>query len=416
MSIVKKREWVYNGQTKSAWIVRYTDSDGKKRLKTFEFKKDADRYRLKVDTEIDIGSHIPLSQAKTVREVCRLFGVHSEERLKDGRIGRARFEILKNAINISIVPHLGGIKIKDVSILDIENWYRLIQQPRQSRTGIEQTLSPRTARERVYIYKQIEDFARKRGFLHNGIAILALQDLRGIDKPPIKTFKLDDIGQLFAALERRKWRGHDRTHAMLRCVTHLAAFCGLRKGEIFGLTLANVDLDERLLHVRHNLTAWDVLKSTKTRAGIRDEPIPRHLAAMLQDWIATHYVVNERQLLFRNHLRAGFITSAHWHNALWHPLLKAADLWQEDGDQLHFHALRHFKASWMAHNGIPFTEIAESMGHASFDTTLQVYAHTLIPARGRRERMDDLSNTLLLTAGPSGVEMTRSRQGAENDI
>lgn len=406
MATVTKRSWIGQDGLKAHHLrVAYTDATGERKTRSFKAKKDADRYRVKVEGELAAGIHLADRDALTVKQVCEAFLTHSATRYKDGRIGRARLEMLKLVVENSIVPHLGRRKMKDLAVTEVEDWYRTLTA--------DGGVSPRTGRERVYVLKQIEDFAIKRGLLRAGVAALAAQELRGIVKPPIKTFGLDQFGQLLRGLERRKWRGHERTHALLKCAVHLAAFCGLRKGEIMGLTLGNIDLGDRMLHIRHNLTAWDVLKSTKTRAGIRDETLPAHLADMLGEWVDKHYIPNERKLLFRNHLSAGFITTGHWHTTFWRPLLKASGLLQDDGDQFHFHALRHFKASWMAHNGVSATEIAESMGHASFDTTLQVYSHTLIPVRGRRARMDHLSDALLLTARGPTIDGTPAIQDAE---
>ncbi len=43
----------------------------------------------------------------------------------------------------------------------------------------------------------------------------------------------------------------------------------------------------------------------------------------------------------------------------------------------HFHALRHFAASMMIHHGLRGPDVAQLLGHSHFDTTLQVYAHSL---------------------------------------
>lgn len=402
MATVTKREWVApDGAKKAHFRVAYTDVDGERKTKSFKAKKDADKYRVKIEGELAAGIHVADREALTVKQVCEAFMGHTEARLKDGRIGRARYEMLKSTLKTSVVPNLGRHRMKDIEVTTLEEWYRKITS-----AG---AISPRTGRAQLYTYKQVEDFAIKRKLLRAGVATLAAQELRGIEKPPIKTFNLEEIGQLFRGLEVRKKGGHERTHEMIKCVVHLAAFCGLRKGEIFGLTFGNVDLADRMIRVRHNLTAWDLLKTTKTRAGIRDENMPAHIATLLQNWIDKYYIQNDRHLLFRSHLDAGFISSPHWHNTFWRPLLKASGLWQEDGDQLHFHALRHFKASWMAHNGVSATEIAESMGHASFDTTLQIYSHTIVPVRGRRQRMDHLSDALLLSAQSPIIDGTSMR-------
>ena len=55
MASVGKRTWTHNGVTKTKPCVHYTDHEGKKREKVFERKKDADRYRPKVEPELQGG-------------------------------------------------------------------------------------------------------------------------------------------------------------------------------------------------------------------------------------------------------------------------------------------------------------------------------------------------------------------------
>ena len=52
MASVAKRSWIHNGETKTKWVVRYTDQGGTRRMKTFPSKKTADRYGTQVETEI----------------------------------------------------------------------------------------------------------------------------------------------------------------------------------------------------------------------------------------------------------------------------------------------------------------------------------------------------------------------------
>jgi hypothetical protein len=50
---VRKRSWTTDkGEAKSAWVVDYSDQGGKRRLKTFDKKRDADAYHAKVATEV----------------------------------------------------------------------------------------------------------------------------------------------------------------------------------------------------------------------------------------------------------------------------------------------------------------------------------------------------------------------------
>ena len=86
MASVSKREWVYKGETKSAWVVRY-QSGGKHRSKQFEKKKLADAFKQRVERELFDGDHLPATETVTVRAACEAFVRAQEVRLADGRIG-----------------------------------------------------------------------------------------------------------------------------------------------------------------------------------------------------------------------------------------------------------------------------------------------------------------------------------------
>ena len=340
--------------------------------------------------------HVADRQSKSVAEVCHLFVAQAEAKVRDGRLGQSRLKSLTLAVEKSIVPAVGAKKIKELSVSDVEALFAKMQEGGR--------MSPRTARERVYVLKQVEDFAIKRQWLRAGVAAVASTDMRGLAKPKIKRFTIEQFGQLFRALDTTKRGGHARMYAMRSLVVNLAAFIGMRKGEVFGLTLDDIDLAEREIHIRHNLTAWDMLKSPKTARGLRSEILPAHIADMLAVYTRDFYIPNDRKLIFRGNCGTGFITTPNWHNIQWRPLLKAAGLWQADGDQFHFHALRHFQASWKAYKGMPVAEITESLGHATFDTTLGTYIGTLAGLPEKRDRRDALSSELLRRASVATID------------
>ena len=66
---VRKREWTTaKGEVKEAWIVNYTDGNGKRRLQTFERRKEADAYEATVKVDVRKGIHVAPSQSPTVAE------------------------------------------------------------------------------------------------------------------------------------------------------------------------------------------------------------------------------------------------------------------------------------------------------------------------------------------------------------
>lgn len=57
------------------------------------------------------------------------------------------------------------------------------------------------------------------------------------------------------------------------CANLLAVSLGLRRGEACGLSWSDVGLENRAVHVRHNLDVYGNLKEPKTKAGIRVLPM-----------------------------------------------------------------------------------------------------------------------------------------------
>lgn len=382
MASVTKRSWTYNGVEKEAWQVRYIDENGRRRGKQFKLKKEADAFERKVEREIEDGVHTPQAEAAKIADIAAEFIEHTEQRLHDGRIGHDRANNLCSVIRREVIPRLGHKRFRDLTAVDVERWYA--DQTRR--------IQPKTAKDRVYMLKLMETFARKRGYMKTSPVSDALPELRGIKAAPIRVPNGEEMTHLLRYLVVKRPYHHDRSHDFLKCLVYLAALCGLRQGEILGLTIANVDFDEGMIRVRHNLTRRDVLKSPKTAAGVRDVPLPPIVAEELRSWLQRHWVANERGLIFRSSTGRRIHTAAA--HRPWKAFLARAGLTSEGKASLHFHALRHFNASWLVANGMPITDVANLLGHGHFDVTLQVYAHSVMGHDERARRVTSIVNKL----------------------
>ena len=66
---VRKRTWTTpKGEERSAWVVNYTDAQGKRRLKTCPTKKAADEFAKRAGVEVLDGLHVPDSETVTIEE------------------------------------------------------------------------------------------------------------------------------------------------------------------------------------------------------------------------------------------------------------------------------------------------------------------------------------------------------------
>jgi integrase len=146
------------------------------------------------------------------------------------------------------------------------------------------------------------------------------------------------------------------------------------------------------------MTQLGELKGPKTRAGIRDVPIPAHLVEILRQWVDRHFIrdgrVNDRNLVFLTRGRQAYRPSLFLEN--WRQLLGRAGLLdKKGGNQFHFHALRHFAASWMIESGMSLLDVASVLGHEKFDMTLQVYAHPITGGNHRHAVVQRFAASLL---------------------
>ncbi|SEM53972.1 Site-specific recombinase XerD [Sphingomonas gellani] len=372
MASVKKREGY-------GYEVRYIDpATGKRPSKTFQLKKDAEAYKRKVEREIEDGVHVGRASTKTVNEVCAEFLADCEVRRRDGRIGEGHSRRHDMVCRRYIGPAFGTTAARDLTVRQVSDLYASM---------IGGGVHPRSAKQYLSTLQLVEKFARKHGYLKAQPVADAMMDLRGIPAFKVETFAPAEVTHLLAAVHKRIHGRRRRSTAFMACCISLAALCGLRVGEVLGLKASNLDLDRRVLRVRHNLTAYRELKGPKTAAGIRDVPIPEPVAAELIRWRDDLSVANDGGYFFtREDGRPYEYGAVH---ESWKRLLVREAL-----PPRHFHALRHFYASWLLRHGMPVADVSKMIGHSSHDMTLRVYTHALLESDEAISQVDRIAGLL----------------------
>jgi integrase len=109
---VRKRTWKNAvGETKEAWVVWYSDQQGKPHIKTFARKKDADAYEAKVKVEVRTGIHTPDSASLTVAEG----GEAWIKTCEANGLERATVSNYRITLRRHIAPYLGRTKLAQLS-------------------------------------------------------------------------------------------------------------------------------------------------------------------------------------------------------------------------------------------------------------------------------------------------------------
>ena len=110
---IRKRTWKNaSGVEKTAWVVDYVDQGGKRRLKTFERKKDADDFSATAKVEFKAGIHTADSSSITVAEA----GERWIMACINAGLERTTTDTYRQHVNLHIVPFLGRRKLSELTI------------------------------------------------------------------------------------------------------------------------------------------------------------------------------------------------------------------------------------------------------------------------------------------------------------
>lgn len=158
----------------------------------------------------------------------------------------------------------------------------------------------------------------------------------------------------------------------------LALQAGLRIGEISALRWDEIDLDTKIIHVRHTIARIKnddeslpaktrlVIDKPKTKTSYRDIPINTRLMDYLRKarlLSKSEYVVSEKD---------SFI-SPRTFEYRFHKILDEFGI-----EKMNFHALRHTFATRCVEQGVDVKTLSEILGHANVGITLNTYVHSSI--------------------------------------
>ena len=249
---VRKRTWkTAAGEERQAWIVDYADQAGKRRMKTFRLKKEADAFETRSRFEITQGTHTPDSASITIAEA-------AGEWLKScvaNNLETATIDSYEQHARLHIKPFLGRLKLSQLTAPTIREFQDKLRRgdPAPGETDGKARSEAMVKRVMTSLSTMLSD-SQERGLVARNVA----RDLRstrkrgqqrqhearhngklkiGVDIPAP-----EEIKAFVGALQGR-----------YRPILLTAIFTGLRASELRGLRWVDVDLDKRELHVRQRV-------------------------------------------------------------------------------------------------------------------------------------------------------------------
>jgi integrase len=180
----------------------------------------------------------------------------------------------------------------------------------------------------------------------------------------IKPASLEELEVIVASMPER-----------YRLLTLLAAWCGLRFGELTELRRKDIDTKNGVIHVRRGVvrTGGEVIVGgPKSQAGVRDVAIPPHLMPMVREHLGNRIDGGRDGLLFTSSTGAQISPSTLYKS--YYPAREKASR-----PDLRWHDLRHTGAVLAASTGATLAELMARLGHSTPGAALR-YQHA---AQGR---------------------------------
>lgn len=256
-SVYKRKDGRWEG------YVIYTDPDtGKEKKKSFYGKgaygQDVKQKLNEFIENLKKGNYIQTNDITVSGWLKKYIEVYCAKRAETTIEGYQRY--IKNHIN----PVIGDIKLKDLRPLHIEKFYN---QEREKGFKEKTILQQHRILSRAF-KKAVGD------------RILSSNPCDAIDAPSPEDYEPTIYTEDEYLLLLEKLQGH-----RMEALVLIAGMCGLRRGELMGLTWEDVDLDNAVITINRNVvptSKGNITKDPKTPRSKREFAIPSNIIPRLK--------------------------------------------------------------------------------------------------------------------------------------
>lgn len=254
------------------------------------------------------------------------------------------FEGYKRYIDNHIKPTLGKIKLCELTPIQIQNFYNKERKKKFSEKTI---LQEHRILHRAF-KKAVAD------------GMLSRNPCDSVDAPSPDEYEatIYTEEQFINLLDKLK--GH-----RMEAIILIAGMCGLRRGELLGLSWDDVEIESGMLHVHKSIVPTSegiIEKEPKTKKSIRSISIPSIIIPILKKLRGIGKLYTK---LDGNNYNPGSVSK------YFKKFLKDNEL-----PHIRLHDLRHFNCTMMLKHGVSEREAMERSGHSN-PTMIRKYQHVL---------------------------------------
>ncbi len=184
-------------------------------------------------------------------------------------------------------------------------------------------------------------------------------------------------------------------------VFYILFHTGLRISEFCGLTIKDLDMENRIINIDHQLQRMMdgsyVVESTKTNAGTRKIPMTEDVFMMF------HAILEDRPTNLPEKMVDGYVgflyrdkngmpeVAMHWQHRFNHAVKRYNDIFRVQMPNITPHVCRHTYCSNQARAGMNPKTLQYLMGHSDIGITMNTYTHLgLDDAKNEMIRLEEL--------------------------
>jgi integrase len=340
--------WVYRWrEAKGNLIVRRKVILGSvKEFNKTEAQKKANEYRQRANAPQQERGNGDMTVAKLV--------AHYKERElgeDSGKAAKPRKAYLY-IFNNYVLPKWGSFPLGEVKAVAVEDWLKTLPLANGSKAKVREVFGA-----------AFRHAVRHELYSKNPIASVRQVRKRAVEPEVLEPAEIAAILRELDGVEP------------VRTAFLIAAVMGMRRGEIFGLKWADVDLDRAILHVRRSYVDG-VEGLTKTDSSRRPLPLPQHAMEALKAWKEKASYDGPGDWVFASDVSFG--KQPLWPGTLWRrnvvPAIERAGITKP---KLGWHTLRRSYASLLLSTGSSLRVSMELMRHSTPEMTLATYAQTV---------------------------------------
>ncbi|WP_435055017.1 tyrosine-type recombinase/integrase [Micromonospora aurantiaca (nom. illeg.)] len=357
--------------------VRYIAPDGKEKSQSFPDKKkrDAQAFLASVQADILKGTYVDPDAGRLT------FKQYADEWLAAATTDMLTRDRIEYELRLHVYPVLGHRPLASIQPATIREWARRIQESGLS-VGYRRVLFTDVS---MILNAAVDD----RKIVSNPFSV---KSIRRPKPAPTKVVPWT-VARLVAF--------RDNVPERYRVAVDLGAGCGLRQGEIFGASPADLDATRPILHVTRQikLVRGQLIFAPPKGGKSREVPLPRSVAGRLKRHAADFpparvslpwaSLTGEPRTveLYLSTPAGTALTRSMFNSGVWKPAIRATGA--PDDRHNGMHVLRHTYASVLLDAGESIKALSAYLGHADPGFTLRTYTHLLPTSEDRTRRAID---------------------------